>query len=123
MKHLKHISAALVIIIMQIASPVTAEKISLSLSESLQYAHGGEYISAIIHMADQTDLKVATKGIFGRSKASRSRNVIRKLRSTAKAGQENLIALLEREKSLGNVLNYTSFWIFNGSVRYPRRCE
>ena len=38
----------------------------------------------------------------------------RTLRSTAEQRQGDLIAFLEKEKSLGTVLNYTSFWIFNG---------
>ena len=114
MKIIKCLNAILIIALVQISPCVYAGELSIELSERLQYAHNEEYISAIVRMADQADLKIATKGIVGRNKALRSRNVIRKLQSTAKARQEDLIAFLEKEKSLGNVLSYTSFWIFNG---------
>jgi len=114
MKIMKCLNAILIITFIQISPYVYAGELSIGLSERLQYVQEEEYISAIIRMTDQADLKVATKGIVGRNKALRSRNVIRKLQSTAKERQEDLITLLEKEKSLGNVLSYTSFWIFNG---------
>jgi len=111
---IKHISTIFVIVFIQMVSHVYAGELSPSLLERLQYAHKEEYLSVIVRMVDQADLKVATKGIVGRNKALRSRNVIRKLQSTAEGRQVGLITLLEKGKSLGKVDNYTSFWIFNG---------
>jgi subtilisin family serine protease len=102
------------IIFTQLISHVYAGELSLGLSERLQHAKHKEYISVLVRMADQTNLNAAAQDITGRSKASRSRNVINTLRKTAIKGQENLTILLEKEKALGSVVDYTSFWIFNG---------
>ena len=114
MKKIKFIAILSAIIFTQIISHVYAGELSLGLSERLQYANHKEYISVIVRMADQTNLNAATRGIMGGNKALRSRNVIRSLQATATERQEDLITFLEKEKSLGNVAHYTSFWIFNG---------
>ena len=97
-----------------IKSPVYAGDLSPVLSERLKSIQHKEYISVIVRMADQVDLKAATQGIMGKNKALRSRNVIRSLQVTATERQEDLITFLEKEKALGNAAHYTSFWIFNG---------
>lgn len=84
------------------------------MSDRLQYAHHKDYLSVIIRMSDQADLRASTLSITGRNKALRSRQVIKALRTTAIVGQEDLITFLEKENSLGNIVHYTSFWIFNG---------
>ncbi|MBW1855044.1 MAG: S8 family serine peptidase, partial [Deltaproteobacteria bacterium] len=111
---IKSLVTILVIILIQITSYAYAGELSLGLSERLPYANPKEYLSVIVRMADQADLNTATQGIMGRSKALRSRNVIRSLQATATERQQDLITFLEKEKSLGNVVHYTSFWIFNG---------
>ena len=121
MRLIKYLSVISIIVFIQIVPYLYAGELSIELSERLHYAHNEEFISAIVRMVDQADLKMATEGIVGRNKALRSRNVISKLQSKANARQEDLIAFLEKEKSLGNVMSYTSFWIFNGlSIKATR---
>ncbi len=104
----------LFIILIHITSPAYAGELSPGLSERLQYVNHKEYLPVIVRMVDQADLRDSTQDIMGRSKALRSRNVIRSLQATATKRQQDLITFLEKEKSLGNVAHYTSFWIFNG---------
>lgn len=89
-------------------------KLSDELSERLRFTKHNEYISVIVRMSEQTDLKVSTKGILGRNKAFRLKNVIKVLQANAATGQKDVIAFLEKEKAIGNVAHYSTFWIFNG---------
>ncbi|MCK5010649.1 MAG: S8 family serine peptidase [Deltaproteobacteria bacterium] len=112
MKKIKFTSVTFTIIL--ISFHAHAGELSSGLLERLHNAHHKEQLSVIIRMADQADLKASTQRIIGRNKALRSRNVIRTLKTTATGRQEDLISFLEKEKSRGNVVHYTSFWIFNG---------
>ena len=112
MKKIKLASVTFTIIL--IAFHAHAGELSSGLLEKLHNAHYKEQLSVIIRMADQADLKAPTQRIIGRNKALRSMNVIRALKTTATGRQKNLISFLEKEKSRGNVVHYTSFWIFNG---------
>jgi subtilisin family serine protease len=114
MMKIKSLVTILVIILIQIASHAYAGELSPGLSERLQYVNHKEYLPVIVRMADQADLNTATQDIMGRNKALRSRNVIRSLQATATEKQQDLITFLNKEKVLGNVIHYTSFWIFNG---------
>ncbi len=112
MKKITFTSATFTIIL--ISFHAHAGELSSGLLERLHNAHYKEQLSVIVRMADQADLKASTQRIIGRNKALRSRNVIRALKTTATGRQEDLISFLEKEKSRGNVVHYTSFWIFNG---------
>ena len=114
MKKTKLIRTIFAAIVIQTSSHVYAGELSPGLSERLQLIQHKEHISVIVRMADQADLNVAIKGIMGRNKAIRSRNVIRALQSTAAIRQKDIIAFLKKEKSFGNVVDYIPFWIFNG---------
>jgi len=65
-------------------------------------------------MSKQTNLQFATKDIRRSNKAIQSRNVIKSLQETANNSQKDIIAFLEKERAMGNVVSYTPFWIFNG---------
>jgi len=114
MKKIKFIVTIFATILTFIASHAYAGQLSPELSETLQQVNHKEYLSVIVRMEDQTDLKASTLGIVGRNKALRSRKVIKALKATAIVRQKDLITFLEKEKSLGRVVHYASFWIFNG---------
>jgi len=111
---MKAISTISAIYLILITSHVFGENLSPELSARLQYVSHKEHISVIVHMADQADLNAATQSIIERKKALQSRNVIRALQTTSTKTQKDLIAFLEKEKAFGTVIDYTSFWIFNG---------
>jgi len=102
------------IFFMHITFPAYAGELSPGLSEKLQYTHHKEHIAVIVRMADQANLKTSTHDVTEKNKALRSRKVIRALKATALNRKKNLISFLKKEKASGNVLDYTSFWIFNG---------
>jgi subtilisin family serine protease len=114
MKKIKSRWMAFGIFFMCITFPAYAGELSPGLSEKLQYTHHKEHIAVIVRMADQANLKTSTHDITEKNKALRSRKVIRALKATAISRQKNLIGFLEKEKASGNVLDHTSFWIFNG---------
>jgi len=114
MKKIKITGAFFNIILILITSHAYAGELSPGLSEKLQCTHYTEHIAVIVRMADQANLKTLTHDITEKNKDLRSRKVIRALKATAVNRQKNLISFLEKEKDSGNVLDYTSFWIFNG---------
>lgn len=114
MKKIKSFFTTFAIILTFIASHAYTGELSTGLSERLQQVNHKGYLSVIVRMADQADLRALTLDISGRNKALRSRCVIRALKTTAISRQKGLIKFLEKEKDLGNVVYYTSFWIFNG---------
>ena len=114
MKKIKSIGTIFAIILIYIAPHAYAGGFSIELSERLYYANHSEYLSVIVRMVEQSDLRAATLGIVRRNKALRSKNVIKALKAAAISTQEDLIKFLEKEKSLGNIAHYSPFWIFNG---------
>ena len=114
MKKIKSIGSLSIITLIQFTSHAYAGELSIGLSEKLQQVNNKGYLSVIVRMVEQADLRASTLGIAGRNKALRSRCVIRTLKATAISRQKDLIKFLEKEKGLGNVVCYTSFWIFNG---------
>jgi subtilisin family serine protease len=114
MKKTKLICLVFTTILIQTTFHVSAGELSPGLLERLQSIEQNDYTSVILRMSKQTNLKTATKGIIGKNKALRSKNVIKALQTTATESQKDLIAFLEKEKALDNVSEYTLFWIFNG---------
>jgi len=114
MKKIKSIGTLSIIVLIQITSHAYAGELSIELSERLHYANHSEYLSVIVRMIEQADLRALTLGIAERNKALRSRCVIRTLKATAISRQKDLIKFLEKEKALGSVVYYTPLWIFNG---------
>lgn len=114
MKQTKLIVTLLAILLVHTAPPVSAGELSPELSEKIQHTNHKAFLSVIIRMADQVDLRASTLDITGRKKVLRSRQVIKVLKATALISQEDLITFLEKEKLSGAVVRYTSFWIFNG---------
>ncbi len=114
MKKIKFTGVFFNIILILITSYAYAGELSSGLSERLQNANHNDSLSVIVRMADQADLKTSIQDITRKNRALQSRKVIRALKATAINKQKNLISFLEKEKASGNVLDYTSFWIFNG---------
>ena len=114
MERTKFAGSIFALILTLTISRAYAGELSPGLSEIVQHASPEKYLSVIIRMKIQTDLESLNFGIVGRNKALRSKRVIRTLQATAKEKQAGIIRFLEQEKSSGNLLSYTSFWIFNG---------
>ena len=100
MKRIKYICVVAVFIVTQLAAYASAGELSPELSMRLQATHTEDYFSVIIRMADRADLKAAVRGIVGRSKALRSRNVIKKLRSKAQETQGDVLTFLKKQVAL-----------------------
>lgn len=80
-----------------------------------EHQDGGQYVSAIIAMADQVDLRILQDQLYA-IKADRQawhEAVVRALQEKATMTQVNLIARLDELVASGQVERYQAFWIGN----------
>jgi serine protease AprX len=87
-----------------------AMRIDPALTASLGNLQPGEFLTVIVTLRQQADLR----GVGGSQRAQRLQGVIRALKATANATQGPLIGMLNSWRGQGLVQNFQAFWIFNG---------
>ena len=96
-------------------SNLHAGKIEQNFREYLKTLSPDEFVSAIVIMADQADIK-SLKATLKAEKATRKRRhqeVISTLQVAASKSQGEIVSYLDAKKSEGSVKGYTPYWIMN----------
>lgn len=65
----------------------------------------------IVYLRERADLRPAQLMV---AKLARRQTVISALQATARRTQADIVAYLEQQESAGRVMDYTSYWVFNG---------
>ena len=90
--------------------PARQNKMEPSVANAIAHLQSDQMMTVIVTLNKQTDLS----RVNGASRAARQQGVIEALQATANATQGQLKQLLDSRKGQGRVLNYVSFWVFNG---------
>lgn len=98
--------------------PVTnlsAGEIEPNFADYLNTLSPGEFVSAIVIMADQAGVKSLSSALKGEraTRKERHRRVVSALKSAASRYQVNILDYLEVRRNQGTVKGYTPYWIMN----------
>ncbi len=105
---------ALVATCLLLTSPVIGGEIHPELAAVMDTQGAEKNVSALIYLAEQTDLDALEARFDGRpSLQQRHETVVRALQNTAATTQNGLVAELEALKATGLVDTYKTFWIAN----------
>lgn len=111
---MKAITEITICLVLLLQCEAFAGSVSPGLSERLGEASPDTMLPVIVRMAKKADLP-GEKALLVRGKrALRLQQAIETLKNRALEDQTALVALIEREKTLGRVESYTPRWIFNG---------
>ena len=108
-----------------LVSTPTAGEIEKNFREYLNSLSPDEFVSAIVIMADQADIKTLNASLKLEKATMRVRHqrVLSALQAAASGSQGNIVSYLETKKRDGSVKGYTRFWIMNLIVVQATRQE
>lgn len=104
-----------VVLCTALPSNLPAGEIEHNFAEYLQSRAPDDFVSAIVVMADQADIKSISSALTaqGASRSVRHRRVISALKSAASRSQGNIASYLDTGIAEGSVKGYTTYWIMN----------
>ena len=108
-----------------LVSTPTAGEIEKNFGEYLKSLPSDEFVSAIVIMADQADIKTlnATLKAEKATRQVRHQRVLSALQAAASESQGNIVSYLEAKKQEGSVKGYTRYWIANLIVVQATKAE
>lgn len=108
-----------------LVSTPTAGEIEKNFREYLKSLSPDEFVSAIVIMADQADIKTLNANLKQEKATMKARHqrVLSALQTAASESQGNIVSYLETKKREGSVKGYTRFWIMNLIVVQSTRKE
>ncbi|UCB52318.1 MAG: S8 family serine peptidase [Candidatus Zixiibacteriota bacterium] len=94
---------------------VSAGEIERNFAEYLNTLSPDEFVSAIVIMADQADVKSLSAALKGEraTRKERHRRVVSALKTAASRSQGNILDYLDLRIGQGTVKGYTPYWIMN----------
>jgi bacillopeptidase F len=108
-----------------LVSTPTAGEIEKNFREYLKSLSSDEFVSAIVIMADQADIKTLNANLKMEKATMKVRHqrVLSALQAAASGSQGNIVSYLETKRREGSVKGYTRFWIMNLIVVQATRKE
>jgi bacillopeptidase F len=108
-----------------LTSTLNAGEIEKNFGEYLKSLSPNEFVSAIVIMADQADIKTLNTALKAEKATMQVRHqrVLSELQAAASRSQGDIINYLEAKKGEGSVKGYTRFWIMNLIVVQAKREE
>jgi serine protease AprX len=107
--------AACFAVVYLVAAPVNAGQLDPGLEDILISTPDGEFVSALVFLADQVDLQAVTLEMNGKNATLRERHetVVLALQDMAASAQGDILAYLDNLKAEGRLEEYRAFWIRN----------